>query len=83
MIQIVLCYHLDHLCNNATNLMFSNNYCYIQLNYTLTLQHLYILHFLFDYYLISLNGAQLLNITPLFLSSNRLAASSSPAPVLL
>ena len=27
------------------------------------------------------NGAQFLNITPLFLSSNCFAASSSPAPV--
>ena len=28
-------YHLDHLCNIATNfLMFSNNHYYIQLNYT-------------------------------------------------
>ena len=29
------------------------------------------------------NGAQFLNITPLFLSSARLAAASSPAPVIV
>ena len=29
------------------------------------------------------NGAQFLNITPLFLSSNHFAASSSPAPVIV
>ena len=29
------------------------------------------------------NGAQFLNIMPLFLSSNRFAASSSPAPVIV
>ena len=28
-----------------------------------------------------INGAQFLNLTPFFLSSNRFAASSSPAPV--
>ena len=28
------------------------------------------------------NGAQFLNVTPLFLSSARLAAASSPAPVI-
>ena len=31
----------------------------------------------------SVNGAQFLNITPLFLSSNRLAALSAPAPVIV
>ena len=31
----------------------------------------------------SVNGAKFLNITPLFLSSNRLAASSFPAPVIV
>ena len=31
----------------------------------------------------SLNGSQFLNIAPLFLSSNRLAASSFPVPVVL
>ena len=30
----------------------------------------------------SVNGAQFLNITPLTLSSNRLVASSAPAPVI-
>ena len=30
-----------------------------------------------------MNGAQFLNFTPLFLSSNRLAASSAPAPVIV
>ena len=29
------------------------------------------------------NGAQFLNVTPLFLSSARLAAASSPAPVIV
>ena len=29
------------------------------------------------------NGAQFLNITPLFLSSNCLAAASSPAPAIV
>ena len=29
------------------------------------------------------NGAQFLNITPLFLSSNRFVASSFPAPVIV
>ena len=29
------------------------------------------------------NGAQFLNITPLFLSSNHLAASSSPEPAIV
>ena len=31
----------------------------------------------------SVNDAQFLNITPLFLSSNRLAASLSPTPVII
>ena len=31
----------------------------------------------------SVNRAQLLNITPLFLASNRLTASSFPAPVIV
>ena len=31
----------------------------------------------------SVNGAQFLNLTPLFLSSNRFAASSTPAPVIV
>ena len=31
----------------------------------------------------SVNGAHFLNITPLFLSSNCFAASSSPAPVII
>ena len=29
------------------------------------------------------NGAQFLNVTPLFLSSARLAAASSPAPLIV
>ena len=29
------------------------------------------------------NGAQFLNVTPLFLSSSSLAAASSPAPVIV
>ena len=87
MIQIVLYYHLNHSCNIATNFpMFSNNYHYIQLNYTLALQHLCVLHYLFEYYLFHLcslwmNGTQFLNIISLCLSSNRLTASLSPAPV--
>ena len=48
----LLYYHLDHLCNIATNfLMFSNNYHCIRLNYTLASQHLHILHYLSEYYL--------------------------------
>ena len=31
----------------------------------------------------SVNGAQFLNITPLFPSSNRFAVSSGPAPVIV
>ena len=50
--------------------------------------YIYILDYLFEYYLNislmqSVNGAKLLNITPLFLSSIHLAASSSPASVIV
>ena len=38
--------------NCGTNvLVFSNNYCYIQFNYTLALEHLPILHYPFKYHI--------------------------------
>ena len=84
MIKSLLYYHLDHPRNIVTNLlMYSNNSRYIQLNYISALQHLNLLDYLFEYCLFllmqSVNGAQFLNITPLFCLSNRFALSSSPA----
>ena len=44
-------YYLAHLYNIPINvLMFLNNYQCILLNYTLASQHLYLLHYLFEYY---------------------------------
>ena len=42
-----------------------------------------IMSVLFILFMHLLNGAQFLNVTPLFLSSTRLAAASSPAPVIV
>ena len=66
--------------------MFSNNYRYIQLNFTLVLQHLYILHIYFSiiyFTYAAREGAQFLNITPLFRSYNLLALPLFLAPVII
>ena len=84
MIQSLLSYDLVHLSSTAINFqMFLNNYCYILSNHTLAVQYRALsISILFIFLMNLTNGAQFLNITPLFLSSARLAAVSSPAPVI-
>ena len=68
MIQKVLKYHFSHRSSIVVNFqIFWNNYRYIVLNYTPASQHLDLLHYLL--LMQSVNSAQFLNITSLFLLS--------------
>ena len=63
--------------------MFLNNYCCIPLNHISASQYLDFLHDQFRYYLFfisKLNGAQFLDIAPLFLLSSCFTIPSAPAP---
>ena len=85
--QNLLSYHLAHLYNIAVKFqMFFNNYHYILLNNTLVLLSISLalsISVLFISLLQLTNGAQFLNIAPLFLSSACLAAASAPALVIV
>ena len=82
MIQILLKYHLAHLYKISINFsMFLNNYCFIQLNYKLAIQHqrsfALSIRVLFIWFMQSVKGAQFLDKTSLFLRSIWLAAWSA------